>query len=266
MENQTISIYNQYNLGDQIFNCILFYNIKEYIETHNIIINYYCKKIHHPQVCEFICSPNINLLEYGSAPDNHGYQLWIGNKDFTINWHEEYRGKAGDDLDVIICCVFNEFLQRQNIPITLDSLEYHDSELVDRYARINERFPDKYSDLDILILNSKGFSGQYYIKDEEWTPLIYQLNNKYKVVTSTKVDGVNCTFDDGLTVKDIAAISTRCKKIIAVNSGCVPGLFNKYTLNNVEVVYYFENRATYKFKNFVKPGHVSEILAALSKS
>lgn len=259
MENQTVSIFNDYNLGDQIFNCILFYNIKEYIENHNIIINYYCRGEHHNQVREFICSPNINLLEYGSAPNAHGYQLWIGNRDFTINWHEPCRGKAGDDLDVIITCVFNEFLQRQNIPVTLDSLEYHDDELLDRYVRINERFPDKYSDLDVLILNSKGLSGQYDIKEHEWNPLICELNKKYKVATSTKVDGVNCTFDDGLTVKDIAAISTRCKKIIAVNSGCVPGLFNKYTLNNVEVVYYFENRATYKFKNFVKPGHISEL-------
>jgi len=32
-------------------------------------------------------------------------------------------------------------------------------------------------------------------------------NKKYKIVTTKKIKNINCTLDDDLTIKDIAAIS-----------------------------------------------------------
>jgi hypothetical protein len=60
-----LNLYNNYNLGDNIFIFILFYNIKKYIEDNNIIINYYCKREYHDQLNEFnCCSKNIHILEF----------------------------------------------------------------------------------------------------------------------------------------------------------------------------------------------------------
>ena len=85
------------------------------------------------------------------------------------------------------------------------------------------------------------------------------MDKKYKIITSEKVEGINCTCDDKLTVKDIAALSTRAKNIIAINSGVVPGLFNSETLNNIENIYYFDNLNTYRHSKFIKKGDLDEL-------
>ena len=109
---------------------------------------------------------------------------------------------------------------------------------------------EKYKNIDILYINSVPKSGQFnYIKDN-WNYLARILQKKYKIITTTKVDNINCTMDDNLFVKDIAAISTKAKIIIAVNSGVVPGLLNIYTLKNVKKVYIFDDNVFYSYPNF----------------
>ena len=88
---------------------------------------------------------------------------------------------------------------------------------------------------------------------------IINLNNNYKIVTTKKIENINCTLDDNLTVKDIAALSTNVKYIIAINTGVIVGLFNKYTLNNVEKVYIFDRLLHYSYKNFYKINNLSDI-------
>ena len=53
---RTIKLYNEFHLGDQIFNFILFYNIKTYLEKNEIFIDYYCNGSYHNQIHEFNCS------------------------------------------------------------------------------------------------------------------------------------------------------------------------------------------------------------------
>ena len=105
-------------------------------------------------------------------------------------------------------------------------------------------------------------SGQFNYNKGEWDTHIRHLNTKYKVMTTTKVDGIPCTMDDNLPIKDIAAISTRVKIIIAVNSGVVPGLLNKYTLNNVKHVYLFDDRCKFSYKQFENRDSIKEITFA----
>jgi len=242
---RTIKLNSIHHLGDNIFNLILFYNMKQYIEDNDIYIDYYCKSEYHDQIKEFNCSKNIKILDY----ENIGLELWIGNKDFKMNWIDNREEK----YDTLFLKFFNEFLEKENIPIVLENLQYSDPDLLQRYKNINTKFNDKYSDIDFLIINSTPLSTQYDKNEEEWNRLIYKLNNKYKIVTTQKVEDVNCTYDDKLTIKDIAAISTSAKKIIAVNSGVVPGLFNIYTLNNIEVMYYFDKNFYYENPKFIKP-------------
>lgn len=254
-----INLFNVYGLGDDIFLFILFYNIKDYIEENNIIINYYCNKKHHNQLSEFNCSKNVNILEYTEniRLDNLALNMWIGNShDFKIYIYDKRTPQNLDTdhyFDIFYVNFFNQFLEMKNIPKKIEKLEYDEPKLLEKYANLNKKFHNKYSDLDYLILNSTPQSGQYIKDVNDWNKLIYKLNEKYKIVTTEKVENVNCTCDDNLSVMDIAAISTHSKKIIAVNSGVIPGLFNKYTLNNVEVIYYFCNLNEYYNKKFVKP-------------
>ena len=83
-----INLYNSFHLGDSVFIMILFYNIKDYIENNNIIINYYCLHTYHNQLNEFICSNNIKLLDFTDSTPNidNAINVWIGSNDFQENW------------------------------------------------------------------------------------------------------------------------------------------------------------------------------------
>lgn len=259
-EIKTIKLCNGFHLGDQIFNFILFNNIKNYIEENNIIIEYYCDKQYHEQVSEFNHSKNIHILEYIPGITS-GFQLWIGDKEFEHNrWYNiETLG-----LDVIYVMFFNEFLQKQNIPITIEKLEYKDPDLQNRYSTIDTKYNSKYSNLDFLIINSTPRSGQYVKDVTKWNNLINKLNEKYKVVTSEKVEGVICTCDDKLSVKDIQAISAHSKKIIVISSGVIPVLFNSDTLNNVETIYSFSNVDKYDHPKFINKENIDDMYSLLN--
>lgn len=252
-----IKLYNRFHLGDQVFNFILFYNIKDYIEANDITIHYYCNKDYHWQISEFNCSKNILIFEL--SPDmKDGLHVWIGERMYDICWYtraDDFQRKQ----NLFYVAFFNEILQKLKIPVQFRKLEYTDSELLTRYDRVNLSCNNKYAELDFLILNSTALSGQYYRNDAEWNPLILKLNKKYRIVTTEKVPGVNCTQDDRLSIKDIAAVSTRVKKIIAVNSGVVPGLFNTYTLNNVEVIYTFSYNDCFEHPKIISKTNINDL-------
>jgi len=250
-----IDLYNYYHLGDSIFMMILFYNIKNYIENNNIIINYYCNIEYHKQLNEFICSNNINLLNYTGS--ENGLNVWIGNTEFEINYFNHNNKTSYNDFYIIF---FNQLLNKINIPYKIEYLQYSDPELLSRYDRLN----DKYKNIDYLIINSIPLSGQFYYNENNWATLCIELNKKYRIVTTKKVNDILCTLDDNLTVKDIAALSIKVKKIIAVNTGVVPGLLNEYTLNNVEEFYYYDNSLFYSYPKFIK-GDINKLYTFYSK-
>jgi len=216
-----INIYNEYHLGDNIFSFILFYNIKNYIENNNIIINYYCLSQYHKQLLEFKCTNNVNLL---SLTEPIGINLWIGNTDYPINYYNNNKS-----FNLFYVDFFNQFLLQQNLEIKIDNLEYTDTDLLIRYDNLD----NKYKNINVLIINSDPQSLQYHKNEDEWNEFIINMNNKYNIVTTKKVSNLLCTLDNDLTIKDIASISINCDIIIAINTGIVPALLNTYTLNKI---------------------------------
>lgn len=246
-----INLYMDWHLGDSVFNLILFYNIKNYIEDNNIIINYYANKEYLYQLSEFIPSKNINLLENNTNISNKGIHMWIGNKDFKFN----YFNSDHSIYNLFYVKFFNLLLEHLEIPLSINNLIYYDNDLLIRYDKLNE----KYKNLDILIINSIPLSGQYYYNEFEWINFIQNLNKNFKIVTTKKINNILCTLDDCLTIKNIAALSTQVKIIIAINTGVVPGLLNIYTLSNVRKFYVLDNNCTYYYQNYKIFHHISHI-------
>ena len=247
-----LNIHNEHHLGDNIFNMILFYNIKEYIEQNNIIINYFFQLEYFNQVSEFIPSKNIFLRDINKKPQN-SLQLWICNKYFGFI-HEPKNYNIG--FNNFYKIFFNIALSKLKIPIILNKFTYYDEDLINRYENLNE----KYKNIDILILNSQPLSGQYKYNKNEWDNYLILLNTKYKIVTTTKVNSdILCTMDDNLTIKNIAALSTKVKIVIAINSGVVPGLLNYYTLTNIKRFYIFDDRCFYSYPNFIRKQNINNI-------
>ena len=223
-----IEIRNAYHLGDNIINFIFFYKIKDYIESNNIIIHYYCWSQYHKNLHDFNCSNNIKIFDY----ENRGYVLWQGGT--TPNQHY---------IEDTLIGMFNIFLNTYNIPISVNEFEYEDPDLLKRFNILE----DKYKQIDILIINSQPHSGQYRYNKNEWDNFILGLNEKYKIVTTEKVsDNILCV--DTFSVKNIAAIALNVKKIIAINTGPSIPLYNKNILDNIEDLYLFDNGIYYKFK------------------
>jgi hypothetical protein len=126
-------------------------------------------------------------------------------------------------------------MSHMNIDISI----YQDEKyLLDIYKKITETHGEKYKNIDILILNSEPKSNQLKgYNNDKMNKMCMFFRDKYKIVTSVPIDDtITSTMRDGLTMRDIGAISTSVKYIIAVNSGPFVPCYNLYTKNNVKKV------------------------------
>jgi hypothetical protein len=255
--NRIYHIHNDKGLGDSVFNMILFRIIKDFIINNNIQIYYYTKKIYIVQLQEFIYdNPNIVLHPFSAKP-YYSLELWINTKFYGYT-HENAMAISTTKIlyyNKFYEIFFNNVLKKIGFNITINRLVYLDEDLLNRYNSL----PEKYKSFDILILNSTPCSGQYNYNKSEWDNYIIALNKRFKILTTTKVNGVSCTFDDNLTIKDIASLSTKAKIVIAINSGVFPGLLNYYTLTSVKHFYIFDIRCAYSYPNFENKNSITDI-------
>jgi hypothetical protein len=214
-----IEVQNGHHLGDNIINFIFFYKIKNYIEENNITIHYYCSNQYHKNLLDFKCSENIKILDF----EHKGYVLWQGGSTPDQHYIEDK-----------LCGMFNIFLKHHNIPISVNSFEYQDQDLLNRHKLLD----NKYKNIDILIINSKPLSSQYNYNKPVWDNFIVKLSSKYTLATTEKVNDSIISLAD-FSVKNIAAIALNVKKIIAINTGPSIPLYNTNILDNVETIYLF---------------------------
>lgn len=248
-----IYLYNEYHLGDCIMDCIMFHNIKDYIESNDIHIHYSILEEHINAIKEFIPSTNIHLQDKFI---NKGIHTWIANPNIESNYNNLLIHHKIRNIDTIMLLFFKELLSGLNIPFEITNFIYsNDIDLIYRYNNL----PIKYQDIDILINNCLPRSCQYKYNIELWDNYITELNKKYKVVTTKKINNINCTLDDNYSVKTIAAISTHCKVIIAIDSGPIIGFFNNYTLDNVKKVYVFDDIHTFSYNKCINKQNINEI-------
>jgi len=246
-----IHLHNDYHLGDSVFNFILFYNIKDYLKENNIKIFYYAAPMYLPQLKEFVPNSQVELLENSAKPRN-SLHLWVGNKNLGYSWPPEKGVSQNSFYITFFNRILNNYLE---IPIKLTRFFYQDPDLLYRYEKLN----DEYKNLDILIINSNACSGQFSYSEKNWCYLINILSHRYKITTTKKIENVLSTTDNNLTIKDIAALSTHIKVVIAINTGVLPGLLNYITLNNVKKFYTFDNLAFYSYPNFERKNRLIDI-------
>ena len=237
-----VQSYNKLGLGDSIINFIFFKQIKEYIESNNIIIHYRCKEQYHKNLSDFNYSKNIIILPW----ENIGYLLWQRTV-FELN-------PDICPIEEVLCVMFNIFLKTYNIPILVDLFEYQDPNLGERFQLLD----DQYKNVDILVINSIPLSGQFNYNQEEWNQFLIKLSKKYKIATTEKVAN-NILSINHFSVKNIAALATSVKKIITINTGPSLPLYNTDILNNVDQIYMFSDGCIFKTRKIVKMQHISEL-------
>lgn len=241
----------EHHLGDNIINFIFFHQIKVYIEKNNIIIQYYCWDVYVKNVSEFNCSGNItifpiNLHNIHSIRVPEIYDMHQGSGTIQKSCCED-----------TLCGMFNKFLHAYRIPITVSTFEYIDYNVLDRF----ELLDDVYKNVDILVINSSPRSEQYHYNKPEWDTFITILSKKYKVAVSESLQN-----DDNLaislanmSVKNIAAVATHVKIIIAINTGPFIPLFNSHILDNVQQIYLFGGNTIKKTRKIVHVSHITDL-------
>jgi hypothetical protein len=255
--NKRYFFYNDKGLGDSVFNMILFRIIKDFIIKNNITIHYFTKPNYVEQIKEFVTDiNNIQIHDLYKKPI-YCLELWINTKMYGYT-HQDAMAISKTNMlfyNLYYINFFNSVLKKLNFNISINKFFYTDEDLINRYNSL----PEKYKNFDILILNSTPFSTQYNYNKSEWDNYIIAMNQQFKILTTTKVNGVLCTFDDNLTIKDIASLSTKAKIVIAINSGVFPGLLNYYTLTTVKHFYIFDIRCAYSYPNFENKNNITDI-------
>jgi hypothetical protein len=244
-----IHFHGNHHLGDTMISFIVLYNIKEFFENNNKTVYFYMRNENIEQMKDFKPIKEMQIFDISDRPSN-SIELWDCNDYlFEPNGKKNQQSKmySGLSQNRYYLNYFNIRLKHLNIPVTINRFCYEDEDLFYRYENLNE----KYKNIDILIINSDPLSGQYEYNFDNWNRGIQFLNQKYKIVTTKKVnENVLCTRDDNLKIKDIASISTKVKVVIAINTGPLIVLLNKFTLMSVKKFYIFDNRVYLDYPNF----------------
>lgn len=240
-----------HHLGDNIINFIFFHQIKDYIEKNNIIIQYYCWDIYVQNVSDFNCSKNITIFPINL--DNI-YKIRTPTIYDIHQGGRTIQQSCGEDT---LCGMFNAFLHAYRIPITVSIFEYIDYNILERF----ELLDDVYKNVDILVINSSPKSGQYHYNKPEWDAFITILSKKYKVAVSERLQNNNNTTMSlaNMSLKNIAAVATHVKIIIAINTGPFVPLFNTHILDNVQNIYLFAGSSIKKTRKIVHVLHITDL-------
>ena len=216
--------YNKWHLGDNLLNLKFFYNIRKVLIDNNIHIHYYYNT-HYPyntlrELNAYIDRATLTLHDLSqTVPES--IEITQGMLD----------GISHVYFDRFYNALYTKILRHIGIPTESinTSIWQDEPQLLELYDRLDS----KYKNIDILILNNRGQSGQYNSTDSLNNLCIY-LHTKFNIVVTQHIsDNIKCTSSDNLTIQEYGAISTHCKYIISVFSGTNSSLFNTTTQQNV---------------------------------
>jgi hypothetical protein len=167
---------------------------------------------------QYIDPELIEIKSLREKPSN-SIQLWMADPKNGVLHHEFERYFEQFYIELSKC------LKIEILPVR-NTLWLEESYLLPVY----ETLDPKFKDIDILILNNVGMSGQYS-NNEALNQLCHYLNSKFNVATLADIGIKNVS---GLTLKEIGALSTRAKYIITPNSGALIPCLNSYTKKYVK--------------------------------
>jgi len=217
--------YNDFHIGDAIMIFRFLWSIRQLILSKDVHITFHYSEYNQQYMRELQRYEDISFLTMKPISEKpyNAIRLWIGDDIDGVHphnyeiYHEKYHNKIrtilGLESEVINCGLF-----------------LNEPYLDDIYSALS----DKYKDIDIIVVNSLAYSGQFKRNLDELNNLARELSRTYKVVTTSKVDGIACTIDDGLALQDISAVTGHAKYVIAVQTAPLCAMYTTTARNSVK--------------------------------
>jgi len=233
----TFHFYNIAHVGDNLLNLKYFLYLSSILKEKNIKINYYYETkwpYNKPETLLSYIDPDVVTIKPLTALPPHSIELWQGNSIGRVNYLDSERY-----FDLFYKKILTH-LHLEHVPVStniwLDEPFLHD---------VYDTLDTKFKNIDILILNTVGKSGQYS-NATSLNQLAVYLHNHFNIVTVENVgNGVKTA--NALSLKQIGAISTHAKYIISTLSGPQIPCFNKQTKEYVKKWFFITDGMNFKY-------------------
>lgn len=229
---------NKYHLGDCIFSIIYFNKVLRKYTNSEII--FYCNSNYHKQLKE-ICEERILLKPF----QNKGESTWIGRDGLYHGNQGPFSGKYGStkNTNEIYVHFYNYLSSKCGLDIVFET-KYDILYDSDQYLNNIDQYDKNY---DIMVINSVPLSGQFQYSELELNNIIIDISEKYKVITTKKVNNIDCTLDMDYSILDIAKLAYYIDKIITIHTAPHILTLNKWTINKYKRWIVFDNHHSYDY-------------------
>lgn len=237
-----MNFHNDYHLGDCLFTIHYLNKLQDQIKKD---LNFYCDAKYHDELSLWIENPGIKLCDIKDK-SRHSINTWLGLDDFYHSNKELYNHK----FDRLYNAFFNKLTLSINYIDLVNPIKTINDLLFDNYKiNINNKLNKNF---DFFIINSKPLSGQ--VDENAIKNLNCFVENKlksYNVISTEPINSmIECTRDYGMSLIDIANLSTRCDYIIGIHTAPMLVCFNKFNINNVKQwIILQKDGLTYSFNN-----------------
>jgi hypothetical protein len=235
MTIKSYDFYNEYHLGD----CVLhLYFCRKLVDYNQSQINFF---VHQQYITELNFhilgyENNIHLKPLQDKPID-AINSWIGTDGLYYSHPESW------DYNNFYLFWFFELSKKLNIPIIV-------YDMISDYLPIIQNVPE--DSWDILYINSQGFSNGFIYDDDKYNSIAHKLSSEYKILTTQKIDGYECTRDYNWNLIQIAGAAIKCKYVIANHTSPIHLCFNKWSIDNIQHWFIIHTRDTFTFNNKIE--------------
>jgi hypothetical protein len=224
--------HNNFHIGDNLCNLKYFLYISPILKEKNYIIYYYYNTDwpynKETTLLSYVDPATVVLKPIREKPA-HSIVLHMGNNIGSLHYYPE--------TERYFDFFYKKILQYMNITdLTISTNMWLPEPFL---LPIYDTLEPKFKDVDILILNNPGHSGQgcniTHVND-----LAKYLSHYFKIVTSEPVnDSIPCART--LSLKEIGAVSTHSRYVISSCSGPQIPCFNLYAKECVKKWFFICN-------------------------
>ena len=215
--------HNKYHLGDNLLNLKYLLYLSNYLKKKDYIVYYYYDvswPYNKLSTLQSYTDPTVVQLKPLHGKPSSSIELWMGIDIDGVNHR---------NAEVYYDKFYKNILKYFGITdFSLSTSIWVDEPFL---KSVYDSLDPKYKNIDILILNSIGRSGQYN-NNRTLNDLVRYLTKRFNIVVSDPVDNVTSAQD--LSLQQIGAISTHAKYVISTCSGPQIPCFNRYTKEHVK--------------------------------